>query len=90
MNVENTYPVKVLLLHTAMDNLKHVWSEVAARKGHLPRAHTDSARDESTLYFYPSTHRLLSNSRTSLPVTRAKTNFSSFKGSSHFCPSLAI
>lgn len=90
MNVENTYPVKVLSIAVCSNNLKHVWSEVAARKGHLPRAHTDSARDESTLYFYPSTHRLLSNSRTSLPVTRAKTNFSSFKGSSHFCPSLDI
>lgn len=90
MNVENTYPVKVLSIAVCSNNLKHVWSEVAARKGHLPRAHTDSARDESTLYFYPSTHRLLSNSRTSLPITRAKTNFSSFKGSSHFCLSLDI
>lgn len=90
MNVENTYPVKVLSIAACSNNLKHVWSEVAARKGHLPRARTDSARDESTLYFYPSAHKLLSKSRISLPTTRTEINFSSFKGSSHFHSSLDI
>lgn len=90
MNVENTYPVKLLSIAACSSNLKHVWSEVAARKGHLPRARADSAKDESTLYFYPLTHKLLSKSRIFLPRTRAETNFNSFKGSSHFHPSLDI